>query len=39
MGHGMRETNSLGDMQALMIDAQRITAVADPRHGGAAGGY
>ena len=39
MGHGMRAIESLGDMQALMIDAQRITAVADPRHGGAAGGY
>ena len=39
MGHGMRETVSLGDMHALMIEADRITAVADPRHGGAAGGY
>ena len=39
MGHGMRESEALGDMQALMIEAQRITAVADPRRGGAAGGY
>jgi gamma-glutamyltranspeptidase / glutathione hydrolase len=39
MGHGLRETVSLGDMHALMIEPDRITAVADPRHGGAAGGY
>ena len=39
MGHGLRETVSLGDMNALVIEAGRITAVADPRHGGAAGGY
>ena len=39
MGHGLHETVSLGDMYALMIEADRITAVADPRHGGAAGGY
>jgi gamma-glutamyltranspeptidase/glutathione hydrolase len=39
MGHGMRNSDSLGDMQALMIDSKRITAVADPRSGGAAGGF
>ena len=39
MGHGIREGEPFGDVQALMIDMQRITAVSDPRHGGAAGGY
>ena len=39
MGHGMRNSDSLGDMQGLMIDSRRITAVADPRYGGAAGGF
>jgi gamma-glutamyltranspeptidase / glutathione hydrolase len=38
MGHGVLEGEAFGDIQALMIDAQRITAVSDPRHGGAAGG-
>ena len=39
MGHGVREIDGLGDMQALMIETRRITAVSDPRHGGAAGGF
>lgn len=39
MGHGVRERGPLGDVQALMIETQRITAVSDPRHGGAAGGF
>lgn len=39
MGHGTRASDPIGDVQALMIDGQRITAVSDPRHGGAAGGY
>ncbi|HUJ16355.1 MAG TPA: gamma-glutamyltransferase family protein [Thermoanaerobaculia bacterium] len=39
MGHGMREVESIGDVEALMIETRRITAVSDPRHGGAAGGY
>ncbi len=39
MGHGVREREAIGDMQALLIESQRITAVSDPRHGGAAGGF
>jgi gamma-glutamyltranspeptidase/glutathione hydrolase len=39
IGHGMRESEALGDMHALMIEPQRITAVSDPRHGGSAGGF
>jgi gamma-glutamyltranspeptidase/glutathione hydrolase len=39
MGHGVLEGEAFGDIQALMIDMQRITAVSDPRHGGAAGGF
>ena len=39
MGHGVRQHEPIGDVHALMFDTQRITAVSDPRHGGAAGGY
>ena len=39
MGHGLREHEPIGDVHALMFESQRITAVSDPRHGGAAGGY
>jgi len=39
MGHGVRERAVFGDVQALMIETRRITAVSDPRHGGAAGGF
>jgi gamma-glutamyltranspeptidase/glutathione hydrolase len=39
MGHGLRQSEPLGDVHALMFESQRITAVSDPRHGGAAGGY
>ncbi|HEX9502580.1 MAG TPA: gamma-glutamyltransferase [Thermoanaerobaculia bacterium] len=39
MGHGLRQHEPIGDVHALMFDSQRITAVSDPRHGGAAGGY
>jgi gamma-glutamyltranspeptidase/glutathione hydrolase len=39
MGHGLRENEPIGDVHALMFESQRITAVSDPRHGGAAGGY
>jgi len=39
MGHGVRVSEAMGDVQALMIETQRITAVSDPRHGGAAGGF
>ncbi len=39
MGHGIREGEPIGDVHALMIEPQRITAVSDPRRGGAAGGF
>jgi gamma-glutamyltranspeptidase / glutathione hydrolase len=39
MGHGVRERDPIGDFHGIMIDKGTITAVADPRHGGAAGGY
>jgi gamma-glutamyltranspeptidase/glutathione hydrolase len=39
MGHGLRQSEPIGDVHALMFESQRITAVSDPRHGGAAGGY
>ena len=39
MGHGVFARDSIGDVQALQFDRGRIVAVADPRHGGAAGGF
>ena len=39
MGHGMRQQESLGEVNAVLIEATRITAVADPRRGGAAGAF
>lgn len=39
MGHAVKEQETIGDVHAVMIDGARITAVADPRHGGSAGGF
>ncbi len=39
MGHGVRATDSIGNVSAVGVYGERIFAVADPRHGGAAGGY
>ena len=39
MGHGVIARESIGDVNALMLSAAKIIAVADPRHGGAAGGH
>jgi gamma-glutamyltranspeptidase/glutathione hydrolase len=39
MGHGIKEGEAIGDVHAVMIEKGRLTAVADPRSGGAAGGY
>lgn len=39
MGHGVRDRDSIGDVHALQFDRGKIIAVADPRGGGAAGGY
>jgi gamma-glutamyltranspeptidase/glutathione hydrolase len=39
MGHGYRLSESIGDVHAIFFEPGRLTAVSDPRHGGAAGGY
>ena len=39
MGHGVRAIESIGNVSAVGVYGERIFAVADPRHGGAAGGY
>lgn len=39
MGHGVRAVDSIGNVSAVGVYGERIFAVADPRHGGAAGGY
>ncbi len=39
MGHGIRDRDSIGDVHALQFERGKIIAVADPRGGGAAGGY
>lgn len=39
MLHGVREVPPIGDVQAILFERGKMTAVADPRHGGAAGGY
>ncbi|HYM63030.1 MAG TPA: gamma-glutamyltransferase [Thermoanaerobaculia bacterium] len=38
MGHGTRESEAIGDVHAILFEKGKMTAVADPRHGGAAGG-
>lgn len=39
LGHGVSARDTIGDVHAILIDKGRITAVADPRRGGAAGGF
>jgi gamma-glutamyltranspeptidase/glutathione hydrolase len=39
LGHGIRAQESIGDVQAVLIDGTRLLAISDPRHGGAAAGY
>ncbi len=42
MGHAVKERKDrepIGDIHGIMIDGGKLTAVADPRHGGAAGGF
>lgn len=39
MGHAVLGRVSIGEVHAVMFDKGRLTAVADPRHGGAAGGF
>ncbi len=39
LAHGLKASDAVGDMQAVMIDRGKLIAVSDPRHGGAAGGF
>jgi len=39
IGHAVEPHDPIGDVQAIMFDGNQIVAVADPRNGGAAGGY
>jgi gamma-glutamyltranspeptidase/glutathione hydrolase len=39
MGHGVRSSEAIGNVAAVGVYGEKIFAVADPRHGGAAGGY
>ena len=39
MGHGVRPQPGLGEVNAVLIERPKITAVADPRRGGAAGAF
>jgi gamma-glutamyltranspeptidase/glutathione hydrolase len=39
MGHSIKEREPIGDIHAVQIVNGKIVAVADPRHGGAAGGF
>ena len=39
MGHGVRPQAGLGEVNAVLIERPKITAVADPRRGGAAGAF
>jgi gamma-glutamyltranspeptidase/glutathione hydrolase len=39
MGHAAKEREPIGDIHAIEIANGKIIAVADPRHGGAAGGF
>jgi gamma-glutamyltranspeptidase / glutathione hydrolase len=39
LGHGLRARDSIGDVHAIAFQDDSIVAVADPRRGGAAGGF
>jgi gamma-glutamyltranspeptidase/glutathione hydrolase len=39
MGHGVAPRDAIGDVHAILFENGRLIAVADPRRGGAAGGY
>ena len=39
LGHGVRQSESIGDVQAVMIDRGKLVAVSDARQSGAAGAY
>jgi gamma-glutamyltranspeptidase/glutathione hydrolase len=39
LAHGLRQSEAIGDVQAVMFAGDKLIAVSDPRHGGAAGAY
>jgi gamma-glutamyltranspeptidase/glutathione hydrolase len=39
LGHSVKEREPIGDVHAILIEGGKLTAVADPRNGGASGGY
>ena len=39
MGHGVAAREAIGDVHAILFEKGRMIAVADPRRGGAAGGF
>jgi gamma-glutamyltranspeptidase/glutathione hydrolase len=39
MGHGVSARDAIGDVHAILFENGRLIAVADPRRGGAAGGF
>jgi gamma-glutamyltranspeptidase/glutathione hydrolase len=39
IGHPVEERDPFGDVHAILLDKGKILAVADPRHGGSAGGF
>ena len=39
MGHASKARDAIGDVHAILFENGRLIAVADPRRGGAAGGY
>ncbi|HET7436940.1 MAG TPA: gamma-glutamyltransferase [Thermoanaerobaculia bacterium] len=39
LGHGVHGRDAFGDVHAILFTSGRMTAVADPRRGGAAGGF
>jgi len=39
MGHGVAPRDAIGDVHAILFENGRLIAVADPRRGGAAGGF
>lgn len=39
MGHPVAAVETIGDVQAIAVEGGHLVAIADPRHGGAAGGH
>jgi len=39
LGHGVISREAIGDVHAILFEKGRLLAIADPRRGGAAGGY